>query len=212
MATLSLQGKEYEVNELKFLLDFNAWDEDFAVGMARRIGIGELTDKHWAIINFIRYKFKQTDHSPLIYETCMSNGMSLKQLAELFPAGHTRGACRLAGIPCHQSSNEKVYRTDVFGFLIDPLEWDHDYAVNKAYELQTTIGLTARHWEMINSLRDNFRKNNQLLTVFECCEINHIEIEELRNFFPSGYQSGLVKIAGLRQQSEQSRTIGDRPR
>jgi len=198
MIKLSLQGKEYEVDEFKFLLDFNTWDENFAVGTAAEIDINILTDKHWTIINFIRYRFKQTGRSPLVYETCMSNGMSIKQLEELFSSGHTRGACKLAGIPCQHSSNEKKYRVDVLGFLIDPLEWDREYAINKAYELNIKSGLTEKHWELIDSLRDNFGKNNHILTVSECCEVNNVEIEELQNLFPAGYQRGLVKIAGLR--------------
>jgi tRNA 2-thiouridine synthesizing protein E len=128
----------------------------------------------------------------------MSNGMSIKRLEELFPAGHTGGACKLAGIPCVHSSSDKIYRIDVFGFLIDSLEWDREYAINKAYELGIKDGLTEKHWELINCLRDGFAKNNHILKASECCEVNHIEIEELKKLFPTGYQRGLVKIAGLR--------------
>ncbi len=198
MTTLSLQGKDYEVNELNFLLDFSTWDEDFVVGLAQEMGIDEVTDKHMSIINFVRSKFKQDGISPLLYETCMSNGMSMKQLEALFPMGYTRGVCKLAGIPCYHSSNDKSYRVDVLGFLVDHCEWDRDYALNKAHELQIKNGLTEKHWELINCLRDNFEKNQNVMTVYECCRINNLELEELQHLFPTGYHRGLVKIAGLR--------------
>lgn len=197
MKTLSFQGKTYEVDDLDFLLDFKKWDEDFAVGIAPKVGISALTDKHWAIIRFIRDKFKESGECPLVYNTCRSNGLSIKNLKKLFSAGYQRSACKLAGIACRHL-DERTYRIDVFGFLIDPLEWDRDFAVNRAHELKIEHGLTDKHWELINYLRDVFRKNNKVPTIYECCEANQIELENFEKLFPSGYQRGLVKIAGLR--------------
>jgi tRNA 2-thiouridine synthesizing protein E len=94
--------------------------------------------------------------------------------------------------------NNKVYRVDVFGFLVDPDEWDEDFAVAKALEMKMPGGLTKRRREVIRHLRDSFEKNKVVPTVIECCEANNLEIEELAALFPDGYQRGAVKIAGLR--------------
>ncbi|MBF0103466.1 MAG: TusE/DsrC/DsvC family sulfur relay protein [Desulfobacterales bacterium] len=118
-----------------------------------------------------------------------------------------RGACNLLGITCNNIAEEKtkkeemtkkVYRVDIYGFLVDPKEWDETYAIYKAEELKLASGLTEQHWNIINYLRSSFEKNKSIPTLFDCCEANALEIEDLEKLFPDGYQRGAVKIAGLR--------------
>jgi tRNA 2-thiouridine synthesizing protein E len=59
-------------------------------------------------------------------------------------------------------------------------------------------GLTDKHWRIIRFLREHFRKNSVVPTLFETCEMNQIELDELETLFPDGYHRGAVKIAGLR--------------
>jgi tRNA 2-thiouridine synthesizing protein E len=47
-------------------------------------------------------------------------------------------------------------------------------------------------------LRQRFATNNIVPTVYETCEANHIELEELQRLFPDGYHRGAVKLGGLR--------------
>ena len=223
METFSFHGKTYNVDSQNFLIDLKQWDEDFAVGMAPEVHIpGGLTEKHWNVIRFIRDSFKQKGESPLAYETCRANGLSHKNLKMLFPTGYLRGACKLAGItyrdrtvpyygeqtlgsrvtPAYEEAppkpEEKVYRVDAFGFLVDPSEWDRDFAINKADEMKIEGGLSDKHWKLIYFLRDSFEKDNSVPTLYECCDANQIEMEELERLFPHGYHRGLVKTAGLR--------------
>ena len=87
---------------------------------------------------------------------------------------------------------------DVRGFLVDPSNWDEQYASCKAYEMGAADSLTDKHWKVIYFLRDTFKKSGIVPTVYETSEANHLEIEDLEKLFPQGYHRGAVKIAGLR--------------
>jgi tRNA 2-thiouridine synthesizing protein E len=60
--------------------------------------------------------------------------------------------------------------------------------------------LTDKHWQIIRFLREYYEKNDEIPTVYETCEANQINIEELDQLFPDGYHRGAVKIAGLRMR------------
>ena len=222
MKTFTHKNKTYEVDNQNFLLDHDAWDEDFATGMAIELDMKDgLTDRHWEVIRFIRDRFKETGTCPVVHETSRLLGLNMQSLQELFPTGYLRGACLLAGIsyrygwvyyfgePYSVSSKsesgesretrpqDKVYRVDLFGSLVDPSEWDKDFAAHRAYEMGIKGGLTDKHWEVINFLRDSYARNKKIPTIYECCETAKINIEEFAVLFPSGYHRGAVKIAGL---------------
>lgn len=218
MKNLIFNNKVYEVDEHNVLYDFNKWDEDFATGLAEMLNMDlPLTRKHWDVIYFIRNTFKQTNECPLVYKTCKANNLKYNDLKYLFPTGYQRGACLLSGILYFdpalyyisdeqisskekdaQKITEKVYRVDVSGFLIDPSEWDETFALNKAYEISNQKKLSEKQWKIIYYLRDSFKKNNAIPTVYDCCEANQTELEELEILFPRGYHRGAIKIAGLR--------------
>ena len=224
------KGKIYNVDDENFLLDHEKWDGDFAVGMAKILGINNgLTDQHWAVINFIRRKFNETGACPVVNETMHALRLDMKSLQKLFPSGYLRGSCLIAGITYMYGwvyyfeepypvtlttdseekqalkNEEKIYRVDLFGSLVDPSEWDEDFAVRKAYEMNIKSGLTKKHWKVINFLRESYARNKKIPTIYECCEANQINAEEFVELFPTGYHRGAVKIAGLP-------TFGKRPR
>ncbi|HDS01083.1 MAG TPA: hypothetical protein ENO22_06335 [candidate division Zixibacteria bacterium] len=58
--------------------------------------------------------------------------------------------------------------------------------------------LSERHWQIIHYLRDRFAKKNEIPTVYETCEDNKIDLDDLERLFPDGYHRGAVKISGLR--------------
>ena len=60
------------------------------------------------------------------------------------------------------------------------------------------VNLTENHWEIIRYLRKYHNENGEVPTVFQTCENFSLEIHELGDLFPDGYQRGAVKIAGLR--------------
>jgi tRNA 2-thiouridine synthesizing protein E len=216
MGTVKFGDKTYHVEtEYDFISDSGEWDEDFARGMAPSCGIvSGLSKDHWKVIHFIRDFQKKTGKCPLVYETCRMNRLHLQEMEKLFPSGYLRGACKLAGVTYKQGYLEqswveelaeratspapgKTYETDVRGFLVNPSEWDRDFAVHRASELNMPK-LTDRHWQVINFLRERFKKDNIVPTVYETCEALDMKLEELEALFPSGYHRGAVKLSGLR--------------
>lgn len=216
MKTIKFNGKSYRTDTHDFLVDPMEWGEDFALGMAPKVGIiTGLTKDHWKVIHFIRDSYKKCGKCPLVYETCCVNRLHTQELKRLFPSGYLRGACKLAGITFKEGyldqsgledfgewmasteKEEKSYQINVRGFLINPSNWDEQYARYKAYEMKNPK-LTPKHWQIIHFLRNSFAKNNMVPTLYETCEANGIEIEELQKLFPDGYHRGAVKVSGLR--------------
>ncbi|MHC5078966.1 MAG: TusE/DsrC/DsvC family sulfur relay protein, partial [Planctomycetota bacterium] len=75
------------------------WDEMFAEGMARQLGIpGGLTEAHWEFIRYLRHKFLEEKTVPLVVHACMENKLRLNKFMALFPTGYFRGACKIAGL------------------------------------------------------------------------------------------------------------------
>jgi len=213
--TFTFGNKTYSVDTEEFLSDFNDWDENFARGMAPKAGIIiGLSEDHWKIIHFIRDSFTQTGKCPLVYETCRMNRLHIQELQKLFPSGYLRGACKLSGVSYREGyldqswaedfaeqitagKQEKSYETNVRGFLVNPFQWDARFALYKAWEMKMPK-LTDKHWQIIRFLRKNFEEKNLVPTIYETCEANAIDVEELQKLFPDGYHRGAVKIAGLR--------------
>lgn len=218
MKTFSYNNKNYWVDDNNFLIDHKDWDKDFAIGMAIELGMRDgLSDAHWEVIYFIRMEFEKTGERPLLYETCRAMGLKSGTLQKLFPTGYLRGACLLAGIgykgfqayslpeprreyPALKAGfieKNKAYRIDIYGFLLAPEDWDEEYAVIRAYEMDIHGGLTDKHWQIIYFLRDCYKLNSVVPTIYECCEANEMDVEDIEKLFPAGYHRCAVKIAGL---------------
>ncbi len=216
MERASLFEGKYRIDSEGFLTNPIEWDEEFARAMAPRVKIdGELTPKHWEVIRFIRDYFTDEGVCPLIYQTCRNTGLRLNDLRTLFPTGYLRGACRLAGITyrhgylplswtdafrggAREAAGEKSYHVNSQGFLIDSLEWDEEFAVGQARQLKVPGGLGAEHWKVVQYLRESFHRTGEVPTVYETCEANGIELDDLERLFPDGYHRGAIRIAGLR--------------
>lgn len=141
--------------------------------------------------------------------------MKLVDLKRLFPDGYLRGACKLAGLtymeeevhsswlPAARISQktaplrDRSYRINIWGFLIDPAEWDEEYAVFRAREMKMPE-LKEDHWHIIRFLREQFQRTGNVPTFHETCEAHDLEIEQFGELFPDGYNRGAVRIAGLR--------------
>lgn len=218
MNVIKHKGKTYNMDASGFLTNSELWDENFPDAIAPLLKIEKgLTKEHWDVIIHIRDNFNKTGVCPTVFETCRMNGMRPKQLKKLFPTGYQRGACKLAGVTfcdshkqkdllsteatkaLHAVASKKSYKVDVCGFLIDPAEWDEQYAIHRAFEMKIPGGkLTDKHWKVIKFLRDSYEKNNDIPTVYDTCEANELELEDLEQLFPDGYHRGAVRIAGLR--------------
>jgi tRNA 2-thiouridine synthesizing protein E len=216
MSTVTFNGKTFEVDQGGFLVDPQKWDEDFARAMAPEARIPDgLTAEHWNVIRFIRQCFATDGRCPLVYQTCRTNDLRLDGLRRLFPTGYLRGACKLAGLtfrdgslesswlnaaqqPREPEAERRTYRIDVRGFLIEPSEWDEDYAMHRAHDMKLPEGLTDGHWKVIRFLRERFGQTAAVPTVYEACEALALELDQLERLFPDGYHRGAVKLSGLR--------------
>ena len=99
MGTMSLVGKQIELDADGNLANRNDWSEDLARELALQEGIGELTPQHWAVINFMRAVFEKEGDSPSIRRLTKESGVDTKTLYQLFPKGPAKRAARIAGLP-----------------------------------------------------------------------------------------------------------------
>ena len=100
MTVIDVNGKQIELNEEGFLVKPEEWNEEIAKGLAiAEEGLEELSDDHWAVINYIREYYLEKNLAPMVRKMCKTTGFQLKYIFELFPSGPAKGACKLAGLP-----------------------------------------------------------------------------------------------------------------
>ena len=81
-----------------FMTDPNEWTEDIAATLAQEEGIDELTDRHWAVINFVRSEYESTGKPPSLRTITKKSGVPTKEVYELFPKGPAKKVARIAGL------------------------------------------------------------------------------------------------------------------
>ena len=99
MPFIEFKGKKFEVNEEGFLIRLEDWSQELAKALAEQEGIGQLTEDHWAVINYIRKYYLDHDIAPMVRMLCKATGFPLRYIYRLFPSGPARGACKVAGLP-----------------------------------------------------------------------------------------------------------------
>ena len=92
-------GIQFPVDEDGFIQEPERWDEEIALALASTEGLSALTDKHWSLIRYIREYYREYNIAPMIRKMCKDNGVSLRQIYDLFPSGPAKGACKVAGLP-----------------------------------------------------------------------------------------------------------------
>ncbi len=209
--SFEFRGKAYGLDEHGFLFPTEQWDEDFAAGMAIKVGVLDgLTDRHWQVIHYLRDKFIESNFVPLTVVACIDNAMRLAELRALFPAGYHRGACRVAGINyaflwdtnpllTYETTfpNPRRYDLNEIGFLIDSEQWDEGFVALVMLGLEGPDEPSELHWRVIRFLRSYFVEKRALPTVFEACSTSGLSLEELYELFPTGYRRGACRVAGL---------------
>jgi dissimilatory sulfite reductase related protein len=96
---LELAGQILEVDDQGFIQKSDQWNEDIARAYAARDGVGELTEKHWKVIRYLREYYAANGICPMVKRLTKDMGLSLKDIYELFPEGPANSACKWAGIP-----------------------------------------------------------------------------------------------------------------
>lgn len=99
MPTIDINGRTFEVDGDGFLVHPEIWNEEVARLIAEYDGIGEMNEKHWAIVRLIRQSWDEKGMAPMVRVLCQETGVKLREIYELFPLGPARGACRIAGLP-----------------------------------------------------------------------------------------------------------------
>jgi TusE/DsrC/DsvC family sulfur relay protein len=82
-----------------FLLDPQQWNERVAAEIASENGIGQLTDRHWLVVRFMRDTYLRTGTAPSIRSLGKESGVAVKELYELFPKAPAKLAAKIGGIP-----------------------------------------------------------------------------------------------------------------
>jgi tRNA 2-thiouridine synthesizing protein E len=82
-----------------FLERVEDWDRAIAAELALEAGIGELTPRHWLVIDYMRDTYLARGDAPTIRTLGKESGVNVKELYLLFPKGPAKLAAKLAGIP-----------------------------------------------------------------------------------------------------------------
>ena len=99
MSTTTIAGTAVDTNDEGFFTDPTQWTEAMAPELAAAAGIGELTDRHWVVLRFMRDEYFEKGTGPTVRVLGKASGVSVKELYQLFPKGPAKVAAKVAGIP-----------------------------------------------------------------------------------------------------------------
>lgn len=99
MPSVTIAQQTVDVDAEGFLQKPEEWTEDIAVDIARAHGIDELTERHWAVIRYMRQRFLDTGTAPTIRSLGKESGVPIKELYQLFPKGPAKLAAKIGGMP-----------------------------------------------------------------------------------------------------------------
>jgi TusE/DsrC/DsvC family sulfur relay protein len=98
MTTKTINNMAIDVDAEGFMTDHTQWNAEIAAVLAEEEGIGALTDRHFAVIDFMRKEFEEKGTGPSIRRLTKESGVPTKELYQLFPGGPAKKAARIAGI------------------------------------------------------------------------------------------------------------------
>ena len=94
----TIAGQTVSVNVEGYMTDMNQWNGDIAKELASGLGVGELSQKHWGILNWLR-----DQHANGVEVNIRKVGNSgicdIKEFYQLFPGGPLKNASKIAGLP-----------------------------------------------------------------------------------------------------------------
>jgi tRNA 2-thiouridine synthesizing protein E len=99
MATKQFGTLTVEVDADGHLANRSMWNENLARAIAKDEGIDSLTDRHWAVVNYMRKEFDAKGDAPSIRKLTKESGVETKELYALFPKGPAKKAAKIAGLP-----------------------------------------------------------------------------------------------------------------
>ena len=99
MTTTLIADAAVDVDAEGFLTDAAQWNERIGREIAAANDIPELTERHWAVVRFMRERYLTTGTAPSIRALGKESGVPVKELYELFPKGPAKLAAKIGGIP-----------------------------------------------------------------------------------------------------------------
>jgi tRNA 2-thiouridine synthesizing protein E len=96
-APVVIDGVAFDANG--YLADPSQWTKDLAVALAASLGIPELTDAHWKVLETARADYLENGMSPNIRRLTKLGDITTKELYQLFPKAPGMTVARVAGIP-----------------------------------------------------------------------------------------------------------------
>jgi tRNA 2-thiouridine synthesizing protein E len=101
MATKTYAGVNVEVNDEGYMTDSSQWTKEIAMEIAKQEGI-ELTDKHFAVLEFIRNK--SAEGATLTIRGINKSGViDAKSFYQMFPGAPLKKSTKIAGVPKPES-------------------------------------------------------------------------------------------------------------
>jgi len=98
MAEKTYAGVTVQVDDNGYMTDLTQWTKEIATAIAQEVEVNELTDQHWAVIDYLQKSYK--DGVALSIRKVGKSGVTtIKELYELFPGGPLKKATMIAGIP-----------------------------------------------------------------------------------------------------------------
>src|SRR5512140_1660314 len=85
---------------------------------------------------------------------------------------------------------------DEDGFIQEPDKWNESVAKALA-ETEGVSDLTEKHWQLINYLRDYYKKFGIAPMIRKMCKEVGMKLNEVYELFPTGPAKGACKAAGL---------------
>lgn len=82
-----------------FLRNPDDWSEKVAQSLASEIGLSEMDERHYQVIDFMRHYYYYHGRAPMNRDLKAGIHMPLLELEALFPGGIRLGARRVAGLP-----------------------------------------------------------------------------------------------------------------
>jgi tRNA 2-thiouridine synthesizing protein E len=98
MAEKTYAGVTINVDEEGYMTDSSQWTKEVAAEIAKEEGIEELTDTHYAVLEFIRQKVSE-GATLTIRAIGKSGHTDIKGFYKLFPGAPLKKATKIAGVP-----------------------------------------------------------------------------------------------------------------
>ena len=85
MTVTTIAGTDVHVDEEGFLTEYDEWSPELATELAQLIGLPELEDGHWAVIDYLRDDFADVGQTATLRRVTAGTGVQPKELFRLFP-------------------------------------------------------------------------------------------------------------------------------